>query len=266
MTEAPYPSDTRAKGWRFELDHERIRQSDTWALASPELRPWLLMLWMVAWEQTPCASLPSDNALIAARIGMRPKAFAQCRETLLRGWYEASDGRLYHATMTERVRAMLEKRAKDAARAAGHRSKAVDSRSSPDGVPRESRVTSVGVTQESDPSSTPSTKHQAPSTGTREERASPVTRATRKPPSNFAVSPQMRQWAAENAPGIDVELEAAKMRDHTFSTARTDWDGTFRNWLRKAFDDRPKGRASQQSTDEVAAGAGLLLGFGVSHA
>lgn len=35
---APYPCDTRAKGWRFELDHERIRQSDTWALAPPEIR------------------------------------------------------------------------------------------------------------------------------------------------------------------------------------------------------------------------------------
>lgn len=36
---APYPSDTRPKGWRFELDYERIEASDTWALAPAEVRP-----------------------------------------------------------------------------------------------------------------------------------------------------------------------------------------------------------------------------------
>jgi hypothetical protein len=42
--EPPYPADTRAAGWRFDLDTTRIRQSDTWTLARPEIRPWLLML------------------------------------------------------------------------------------------------------------------------------------------------------------------------------------------------------------------------------
>ncbi len=47
----PYAADTRAKGWRFELDYEQIEQSSTWALAGPEARPWLLMLWLSAWRQ-----------------------------------------------------------------------------------------------------------------------------------------------------------------------------------------------------------------------
>ena len=153
---APYPADTRAKGWRFELDHERIRQSDTWALSPAEIRPWLLMLWMVAWEQTPCGSLPSEDALIAARIGMPAKLWAKSRDLLLRGWEIADDGRRYHATVTERVRAMLAKRDKDAKRAA-------KSRGQSPLVTRDTAVTS----SESDPSSTPSTKHQAPE----EERA-----------------------------------------------------------------------------------------------
>jgi hypothetical protein len=150
---APYPADTRAKGWRFELDHERIRQSDTWALSSPELRPWLLMLWMVAWEQTPCGSLPSEDALIAARIGMPAKQWAKSRDILLRGWDVADDGRRYHATVTERVRAMLAKRDKDAKRAAKSRAESAP-------VTRDTAVIRGGVTQQSDPSSTPSTKHQ----------------------------------------------------------------------------------------------------------
>lgn len=93
MAEAPYPADTRAKGWRFELDHERIQQSDTWALAPAEVRPWLLMLWMTAWVQEPCGSLPKDDLLIAVRIGMPIKTFNKNRDALMRGWWLAADGR-----------------------------------------------------------------------------------------------------------------------------------------------------------------------------
>lgn len=135
MSEAPYPADTRAKGWRFELDHERIRQSDTWALAAAEHRPWLLMLWMVAWEQTPCGSLPDDDALIAARLDMAPKACAKARDTLRRGWWKADDGRLYHQAITQHVLRMIEKRAKEAARKHGNR------HGSPAPVPRDNTGT-----------------------------------------------------------------------------------------------------------------------------
>lgn len=114
--EPPYPSDTRAKGWRLELDYERIEQSDTWALATPEMRPWLLMIWLTAWRQAPCGSLPASDELIAARIGMPARQFAAHRDILLRGWWLASDGRMYHQTMTERVLELLGARSKVAAR------------------------------------------------------------------------------------------------------------------------------------------------------
>jgi hypothetical protein len=110
----PYAADTRAKGWRFELDHERIRQSDTWALTPKHLRPWLLLLWMVSWEQVPCGSLPNDDALIAARLEMDLEEFMPARTALLRGWWLAADGRLYHDTVTQRVKAMQD--AKDVER------------------------------------------------------------------------------------------------------------------------------------------------------
>lgn len=103
----PYPADTRAKGWRFELDHERIEQSDTWALAPADVRPWLLMLWLTAWRQEPCGSLPADDELIAAKIAMPLKTFAKVRPKLMRGWWVADDGRLYHDTVTKRVLEML---------------------------------------------------------------------------------------------------------------------------------------------------------------
>ena len=103
MNPPPYPSDTKAKGWRFELDIEQVMQSDTWAVASPELRPWLLMIWTISWQQVPCGSLPDDDEIIAARIGMKLAQFAKNKSILLRGWKLADDGRLYHPTITQRV-------------------------------------------------------------------------------------------------------------------------------------------------------------------
>ena len=43
----------------------------------------------------------------------------------------------------------------------------------------------------------------------------------------------MREWATEHAPLVDVELATAKLRDHTFKTAISDWPGAWRNWLRR---------------------------------
>lgn len=128
MTAAPYPADTRAKGWRLEIDHERIRQSDTWALAAPEVRPWLLMMWMVAWEQTPCGALPNDDALIVARLGMPQKLFTKHRAILMRCWWLADDGRLYHEVLTQRVNEMLDSRRKNAKRVADFKQKMRDQR------------------------------------------------------------------------------------------------------------------------------------------
>lgn len=119
----PYPADTRAKGWRFEIDYEKVEQSDTWALAPPDARPWLLMLWLTAWRQTPCGSLPPEDALIAARIGMPMKAYQKHREVLRRGWWLAEDGRLYHDTIIGRVLEMLESRRKNSQRVANHTAK-----------------------------------------------------------------------------------------------------------------------------------------------
>jgi uncharacterized protein YdaU (DUF1376 family) len=146
VIEPPYPADTRAKGWRFELDYERIRQSDTWALTPAEHRPWLLMLWMVSWEQTPCGSMPADDELIAARIGMAPESFAQVKRILLRGWTKGSDGRLYHKVITERVLEMVAAKEREKTRKAQYRKRQKDC---PTGQPPDNHGTDMGVPRES---------------------------------------------------------------------------------------------------------------------
>lgn len=146
----PYPGDVLANGWHFELNPSRIENSDTWTLAgqaasqgAQDMRPWLLLLWMRAWQQSPCGSLPADGDLIAARIGMDPRQFAAHRDILMRGWYLCTDGRLYHPVVTELVERMRNGRRKDRLRKEAQR--AVDKSASPRrakkiSVPRDSRV------------------------------------------------------------------------------------------------------------------------------
>lgn len=138
----PYPRELRARGWRFEFDTERIKSSDTWAIAGPELRPWLLMLWMTAWDNHP-VGLPGDERAIAGQIGMNLREFQEHRDVLMRGWQMASDGRLYHPVLTERVVEMSLKRQKDAARMAIHRQK--KNQALTENVTRDSHVSSPEV-------------------------------------------------------------------------------------------------------------------------
>ena len=144
----PYPASTRAKGWRFELDYERIEQSDTWALAAevPMAQAALLMMWLVAWRQEPCGSLPADEDVIRSKLRIPASQWPKLRAVLMRGWWEASDGRLYHRTLSMRVEEMLTKRRGDADRQAARRMK--QERESRE-HPKESRVTPAGVQSES---------------------------------------------------------------------------------------------------------------------
>ena len=195
---APYPADTRAKGWRFELDMEQVRQSDTWALSPAEARPWLLLEWAVAWEQTPCGSLPNDDTLIAARLEMPAKMFAKYRAVLLRGWWLADDGRLYHDTLARRVMEMMQRRRKESDRKALARARPtapMPQDYTP--VPPLSHGTGAGLHPESDTGT-------GTGTGTIEEPKS--------------LLPQAPAFPAENRPAEPPQLslvEATKPRTKT---------------------------------------------------
>ena len=209
VREAPYPSDIKARGWRCELDMEQVRQSDTWALAAPATRPWLLMLWVTAWEQVPCGSLPAEDELIAARIGMDAKAFAKAKAVLLRRWWPAADGRLYHDTIVDRVLNMAAKRAKDAGRTARHRANRTDSQQSNAGhtndttvsnasVTRDTTVSNEGVRSEFD-TQNPEPRTLRSKSNALSGSASPAPDLERSGPKNPAPPPRMVNGSAKAA-------------------------------------------------------------------
>jgi hypothetical protein len=259
---APYPADTSAKGWRFELDYERIRRSDTWALASPEVRPWLLMLWMTAWEQVPCGSLPAEDLLIAARIGMLPKVFSKHRPMLMRGWWLADDGKLYHATLVERVQEMLQAKHKERDRKAEYRKRMDAERAAAEshGKDEMSHGTTMGQTRDSggtDDTGTGTGTGTGLDTSLRSVERVP--RASRKCPAGFEVTDDLRAWAAGEVPGVNLRFETDKFRDHTYKTAMTDWAGAWRNWMRNASGFGGKAPAGRQPQNRHAAAAAAIF-------
>jgi hypothetical protein len=222
---APYPADTRAKGWRFELDYEKIDQSDTWDLAAevPMAQHALLMMWMVSWRQEPCGSMPNDEAVIRSKCRIPASMWEQFREIMLRGWWLADDGRLYHDTVTMRVLEMIEYRRKEAARRAGNRAKTQDDSSCHTDVPRDTGVTNVGQPRESTVSPDTGTGTSSSPTSKKKPRAKPA-----GPPCPDGVTEQVwSDWlelrAKKRAPvtqtvvdGLHVEAGKAGMSVEAF--------------------------------------------------
>ena len=229
----PYGKEVRAKGWCLQLNVEQLRLSDTYVLCPREVRPWLHVILAVAWEQTPCGSLPENDVLIAARLEMPLDQFQQHRASLLRGWVKHSDERLYHRVMSDCVAEMQERRAKEASRKAGYR----DKRASSASAPGMSHWTDAGQPQESHGSDDTGT-----GTGTIEPTTSVVGRArkqsrsSRRCPASFEVTADMQDWARTNAPNIDVQRCTEKFKDHEFKAGITDWPAAWRNWLRRDSD------------------------------
>lgn len=247
-TAAPYPPDTRAKGWRFEIDYEKVEQSDTWSLAAevPMAQHALLMMWLVSWTQVPCGSFPSDESLIRAKCRIPQKSWASMRDVLMRGWWLADDGRLYHDTIVSRVREMLDYRRKETERRNRNRGKTT--------VETElSRGTETGHTQDS--SGAPDT-----GTGTSPSLRSGERRASRLP-KPFELPDDWAAWAKAERPDLDPERVAEKFADYWHGKGgaagrKLDWLATWRNWVREE-------RSPQRTTPPVTGGRFAAAAAGV---
>ncbi len=67
------------------------------------------------------------------------------------------------------------------------------------------------------------------------------TRASKRCPDGWRPSPEDFQVSIDEGltPG-ETERALAKFRDHTFASPRTDWSATFRNWIRRSAEERPR--------------------------
>lgn len=85
----------------FLLDVKRFFQSNLFVMATAEEGWAAVQLWCRAWQQTPPASLPSDDRSLAKLAGVAPARWKKISEMALHGFVACSDGRLYHRVLSE---------------------------------------------------------------------------------------------------------------------------------------------------------------------
>lgn len=116
------PSHFDLRGMPYmPLELTRLFESDFYVLASGDEFKAALTLWGKSFYQIPAGSLPDDDRLLAHLSGA--KNWAEVKDMALHGWIKCADGRLYHATVAEKVaeawQARVARRARtEAARAA----------------------------------------------------------------------------------------------------------------------------------------------------
>ena len=100
------PAEVDLRDFTFlPLDVVRLRDSDLAALSSGDGFRAAVLLWCTSWHQSPAASLPDDDRLLAryAGFGRDVEAWKAIRDEALRGYQICSDGRLYHPLLAEKA-------------------------------------------------------------------------------------------------------------------------------------------------------------------
>jgi len=123
VTELPAPltpADCNLRDFQFmPMDVARLLASETWVLGTGDERAAAMTLWLESWRQVPAGSVPTDDRMLAHLS--QSKAWKKVRAHALRGWVEASDGRLYHPVVAEKVlEAWIEKLAFSLSGSAGN--------------------------------------------------------------------------------------------------------------------------------------------------
>jgi hypothetical protein len=104
----PTPAESDLRDFaKIMIDIPRLMGSQFNAIASRNPLAWMIghKLWYRAWHQVPAGSLPDDDDQLChlAELGFDIKSFRKAKTIALHGWFRCSDGRLYHATVSEAV-------------------------------------------------------------------------------------------------------------------------------------------------------------------
>jgi hypothetical protein len=127
----PVPPDCDLRDLPAIMLHRSIFDSELALYSTGDEFKAAILLYGACYGQTPAGSLPADDKALAILSQAHAK-WPKVRGMALRGWYQASDGRLYHNVTAEKVLiawvARLQQRNKSKAGAAGKHGGAHDPR------------------------------------------------------------------------------------------------------------------------------------------
>lgn len=262
MSDPLTPADCDLRGLPFlPLDVVRLLDSDLFALSTGDEFKSAVALWCRSWNQVPAASLPDDDRILAHLSGAGAR-WKKVRTMALRGWVKCSDGRLYHPVVAEKAADAWELRLRQRERSARGNAKRWgspgDGSGDPDSdaqrdphtpSPRGSPVGSQGTGTVKGEGRKEERKEGPPPSGPpaiAPPAASPNARGCRLP-DDF--EPDL---GFASRLGLDAAAEWAKFRDYWTAQPglkgrKTDWNATWRNWCRRAAEQRaPPQPASQK--------------------
>jgi uncharacterized protein YdaU (DUF1376 family) len=92
---------------------------------------------------------------------------------------------------------------------------------------------------------------------TKKQEPSSAKKLAKKCPKDFEVTDDMKTWVKTECPLVDHAEQTKVFRDYEFTAAKSDWVGTWRNWMRKAN----QFAAEKQTTDRYPkTSTGIIAG------
>jgi len=92
---------------------------------------------------------------------------------------------------------------------------------------------------------------------TKNQEPSSAKKPAKKCPKDFEVTDDMKTWVKTECPLVDFAEQTKVFRDYEFTAAKSDWVGTWRNWMRKAN----QFAAEKQTTDRYPkTSTGIIAG------
>jgi hypothetical protein len=92
---------------------------------------------------------------------------------------------------------------------------------------------------------------------TKKQEPSSAKKPAKKCPKDFEVTDDMKTWVKTECPLVDHAEQTKVFRDYEFTAAKSDWVGTWRNWMRKAN----QFAAEKQTTDRYPkTSSGIIAG------
>ena len=82
--------------------------------------------------------------------------------------------------------------------------------------------------------------------------AAVAAKRSKRVPADFIATDDLKAWAAEKVPGVDIETQTEAMRDHEYRDAHSDWPAAWRKWMRTAFKSLPKQRSGAPPNRQTA--------------
>jgi len=213
--------------------------ADTRHLSTVEHGAYLLLL-MEAWRRPSC-SLPDDDRVLARLAGVGLDEWAEIKATVLEFWTLDGRSKTWHQKRQKKERSFVASKStvqRDKALKRWNKTKNNDATAMPERCPSDA------------PTPTPTVKKEEPK-GSSQKAASRL-------PDDWRLPPSWGEWAAsEGMDELTIRREAEKFADYWRGVAgakgrKLDWLATWRNWVRKALDDRRTGfRAGQPKLGET---------------